>query len=385
MVFLSKQDYTTDGTTTTWSIPFEVISHADVKVSIDEIDIPQADATYPWSLNSLTAPTQVVFDLAPAADKALRISRTTDKTAIYKTFTNGPLTAADLTNSFKKVLFIEQEAYDLLTESTTLFNNSGNLPDPQTGEEDDYLLITDGGNWVIRGATVVKDALGLGRNDDVEFGSISVTDVTSVNFSGTNFEADHLKVKDYVEGPLVIKDDTSDYARIRSEGSKPLIIGSDNSIKLNVAGEERWRFTQRMLHNYKDDALPAGTSHSNTVIALSGTDAMVLAANTPKAWVSINQPPATPASVTLIKNYGVSAVTRAGVGSYHYDVSSGHLADDCMVFFQADYYTPYPTFAFITKDLSNNPPQIRVLTFTYNALGGATGTATDVAHSLMIY
>jgi hypothetical protein len=385
MTLLSKIDYTTNGTDASYSFTFEVISHSDVKVSIDEIDIPQADATYGWSLNSLTAPTQVVFDSAPAADKALRISRTTDKTSIYKTFTNGPLNATDLTKSFKKVLFIEQEAYDLLTESTTLFNNSGNLPQPRDGEEDDWLLITEGGIWVIRGATVVKDALGLGITDDVDFASFSVTDVSSVNFSGSNFEADHLKVKDYVEGPLVIKDDTSNYARIRSEGNKPLIIGSDNLIKLNVAGEERWRFTQQMLHNYKDDALPAGTDHTNTVIALSGTDAMVLAANTPKAWVSIEQPPATPTSVTLIKNYGVSAVLRAGVGDYYYDVSSGHLADDCMVFFQADYFTPYPTFAFITKDLSNNPPRIRVRTFTYNALGGATGTAADIAHSLMIY
>jgi len=382
MTLLSKIDYTTNGTDASYSFTFEVISHADVKVSLDEIDIPQADATYPWSLNSLTAPTQVVFGSAPAADKALRISRTTDKTSIYKTFTNGPLNATDLTKSFKKVLFIEQEAYDLLTESTTLFNDSGNLPQPRDGEEDDWLLITEGGNWVIRGATVVKDAMGLGQNDDVEFASISVTDVTSVNFSGTNFEADHLKVKDYVEGPLVIKDDTSNYARIRSEGNKPLIIGSDNLIKLNVAGEERWRFTQQMLHNYKDDALPAGTDHTNTVIALSGTDAMVLAANTPKAWSEC-----TDAGV-LSNAYGVSSVVKVGGGvggTYLYDLSGGHLAEDFIVFVRDGKTNGFDAanYSHVTKYPLLDPQQIKVELYVH--AGGSTYALNDRAHSIMVY
>ena len=324
----------TNGSQDTFNFPFEVLSTADIRVELDGVNIPQTGTVpgnlNPWSPNSESNPTAVVFDSAPAAGQNLIIYRETDRTAIYKTFTNEPLAADDLNKSFKKLLFIEQEAYDYVEEVNDQISTgpSTNVPEPTESQADDHFLVTENEQWVIKNSAEVKDVLGFGINDTLTVTNIeAVGYVSSMELSGTSGTFDTIKLGT-VSGNLYLVDEGQDYTVIQNNSSEPLILDGA-SIVLKVNGVEKFRIgdpvggKDSILHNY-GDALPAAITNSNNVgIALSGTG-KVIAANAPKAWGVVS---GTTGSIGLTpETYGVSAVTKNSTGNYTIDFDTNVLS-----------------------------------------------------------
>ena len=318
--------YVSDGVTDTFTFSFELLSPADVRVQIDSVDTAQDDATNPWSVNSLSNPTAVVFDSAPAAGQQIRLYRDTNRAEVYKTFDNGPLVATDMTNSFKKILFIEQEAYDKLIEVEGIFQGGGSLPQPSLGQENDHLLITAAGNWVVRSATQVRDAMGLGNTDDVIFGSLTADTIEANSVSGVSGICDTFIVNDHVRGPLTIGEPDADYARLRAETDTRLVVEADQDIRFHIGGAEKWRLTQNTLHTYGDDFPTSVPDLGEYGICLSGANSYVLAANTPKVWGRIESH----TFGTGFTGYGVSSVVSTGNGLYklEFDTDAVTFADN---------------------------------------------------------
>jgi len=99
----TENNYTGDGTTTSYSFSFPYIKKEDVKVTLNDI------GTTAFTINDNT-PTQVDFTVAPANGAAIRIYRETDTTATSSTFFPGSaIRAQDLNRNFEQSLFIGQE------------------------------------------------------------------------------------------------------------------------------------------------------------------------------------------------------------------------------------------------------------------------------------
>ncbi len=95
------QQYTGNGSTTLYSIPFPYIAQSDIKVRIDGID------TTAFSFANATT---LSFNSAPANSSAILIFRQTDDASSPKQFSSGSaLKADDLNANFKQNLFINQE------------------------------------------------------------------------------------------------------------------------------------------------------------------------------------------------------------------------------------------------------------------------------------
>lgn len=324
----------TDGTTTTFNFPFEVLSPTDVRVELDGVNIPQTGTLpgnlNPWSLNSLVTPTQVVFDSAPTAGQELVIFRQTDRTQIYKTYTNEPLDADDLNKSFKQLVFIEQEAYDYVEEVNDAIGDgpSTNVPEPTESQANDHFLVTDTEQWTIKNAAEVKDILGFGIDDTLTVNNIEAAGyVSSMELSGTSGTFDTIQLGT-VSGNLYLVDEGQDYTVIQNNSSEPLILDGA-SIVLKVDGVEKFRIgdpvggKDSILHNY-GDSLPSKITNTNNVgIALSGTG-KVIAANAPKAWGVIS---GTTGTIGLTpETYGVSGVTKNSTGNYTIDFDTDVLS-----------------------------------------------------------
>jgi hypothetical protein len=365
MAFLSKIDYTTQESQTDYAAP-KALLESDLRMIIDEVDIPQTDGTYPWSVTTLGDNSfTVVFDSAPAAGLALRISRDTDKTGLYKIFSNAPLNATDLNQSFRKILYIEQEAYDVLTEVSGLFAQTGNVPNPGTGEENDYMPITEGGNWVVKGPTAIKIAMDLDIGSDVQFSSVTAPNVLADNFTVDSVSATTMTFNT-IKGDLTLSSAGSEIGQVQVESPLKLSLKADNDIQLKVGDATPWRFTKGsgsmyLLTNY--DPLPAGYNTNNGSIILSGTDSVVTAANTPNAFALVSGTTDSPYLTSNRNNYNVSSMTKTGTGDYTLKFNLNTFAD---VYYIPTFSLHSTSTNFIMFDVfSTSTSEMRVK--TYNA------------------
>jgi len=325
----------------------------------------------------LSNPVSAVFTSAPASGKQLKVYRETDRSTVYKTFDNGPLNATDMTNSFKKILFIEQEAFDKFLEVEALFSDSGNLPTPNPNTQaNDWLLMTQGGGWAIVSAETVRNAMGLGVTQDVTFNSLEAGSIVADSVSGVSGVFDNIKINDHIEGPFEIKDQGETYARFRTENDLPLVIQGKNDIIFKVEGAEKWRVSQNLLHTYGEN-LPTWISDYNTYgIALSGTSAKVLAANTPKVICSV-------VGGALQNKLGAASVSNPTTGTY-------------TITFDADEFSPANTYyaPFVSlRGSTTTERDIVITTVTtttitikiYDTATSTYGDAVNADFSLVVY
>jgi hypothetical protein len=99
----TENNYTGDGTTTSYSFSFPYIKKEDVRVTLNTI------GTTDFTINDNT-PTQVDFTIAPDNDDAIRIYRVTDTSTTASTFFVGSsIRAQDLNTNFEQALYIGQE------------------------------------------------------------------------------------------------------------------------------------------------------------------------------------------------------------------------------------------------------------------------------------
>ena len=333
MEFLSKIDYTTEGDEDTYAGP-EALLESDIKVIIEDVEIAQTDGTYPWTVTPLGSNAfEVVFSNGNlAANLALRIYRDTNKTALYKEFSNAPLNATDLNQSFKKILYIEQEAYDVLTEVSSLFAQTGNVPNPGTGQENDYMPITESGNWTIKGPTAIKEAMDLDIGASVQFSSVNADTLLADNFTVDTVSANTMTFNT-IKGDLTLSSAGSEIGQVAVESPLKLSLKADNDIQLKVGDATPWRFTKGtgaspyyyILTNY--DPLPTGIDYKTGSIMLSGTDAVVTAANTPKAFALVSSTATAPYLTSNRNNYNVSSMTKNGTGDYTLKFNLNTFAD----------------------------------------------------------
>ena len=100
---ITENNYTGDGTTTSYSFSFPYIKKEDVRVTLNTI------GTTDFTINDNT-PTRVDFTIAPAVSDAIRIYRVTDTSTTASTFFVGSsIRAQDLNANFEQSLYIGQE------------------------------------------------------------------------------------------------------------------------------------------------------------------------------------------------------------------------------------------------------------------------------------
>lgn len=383
MSYITKTTYTADGVTDTFTFPFDVISPADISVSLDGVVTEQDDATNPWSPNSLANPTSVVFVSPPSVNVAVRIYRTTDRTDLYKEYDNSPLAADDLNKSFKQLLFIEQEGYDDLQEAEELFGSVGATPSPGDGQENNHFLVTSDGAWAIRSAQGVLDILGLGNDSDVVFNSLEVNSLSALELSAVSGTIENLSVEN-VSGGFTVSSNDSSYSVLKNDSTKDFIIQSAGDIVFRVDDTEAFRIdktnimdttTNGLLHTY-GDSLPAAYNSTQIGIALSGTG-KVSAYNTTKAWATVIDTATTP---TLTNDFGITSVVRNSTGNYTITFDTSILVNGVnhiIIPYIKDNYTAGVTIG-VTSRSSN--------TFTIQVFSDVNGqTASDKDFHFQIF
>ncbi len=163
----STVEYTGDGTTTDFSIPFTYLNKVEVKVFLDAVDTP------------FTFLTDQIAKLAtaPANGVIILIRRTTEIDAPITDYTDGAiLTEQDLDNTAIQTLNSVQEVYDRLETSINPVPNTNNmdaggrilinLGDARTGEGKDALNVdvADARYVNVDGDTMTGDLVMGGNN-----------------------------------------------------------------------------------------------------------------------------------------------------------------------------------------------------------------------------
>ena len=376
--FKTKIEYITDGSTDTYLFnpPFEVQLPGDVDVYINGAQKLKNDLTYPWDVDSESNPTSVVFTSAPAAGLTLRISRSTDRDSVYKTFTNEPLNANDLTNSFKKILFIEQEGYDDFNEAEELFSNTGSVPSPGPGEEDNTFLASLGGVWETRSVAQVKDILGLGNTSQLDVGNVLADSVSATSVSAVSATLENVELSTVIGG-FIIQDDGQDYSRLQVLNNNPLYLKGAEFI-FKIDDSEVFRIENQLypvLHTY-GDSIPTSLPAANVPLALSGTG-KVVASNTTKGWGTVRNTATTP---TLSDTFGVSAVTDLGTGTFKLDLDTDVLvAADTYIIIPSLYTQPNGAYSI---GITSRTSSYFVVSVWQDSLGS---TLTDVDFQFQIF
>ena len=132
---VTKTTHTQSGNTTTYNVSFEVIAAADIDVYINGVlqlqqnsastaaanhpQVVSGEITQGTSLTNYTVASNnatITFNAAPTNGAFIIIERTTDSTGLA-TFVNGStIRAADLNDSFERVLFIAEEGVSVAEE-----------------------------------------------------------------------------------------------------------------------------------------------------------------------------------------------------------------------------------------------------------------------------
>ena len=99
----TENNYTGNGTLTSYTFSFPYIKKEDVRVTLDTV------GTTDFTINDNT-PTQIDFNTAPGNNVAIRIFRVTDTSTTASTFFVGSsIRAQDLNANFEQALYIGQE------------------------------------------------------------------------------------------------------------------------------------------------------------------------------------------------------------------------------------------------------------------------------------
>lgn len=117
MANLSYVEYTADGVTTTYAVPFTYISSADVHVYVDSI-LKVANTDYTWA-----SAASIQFVVAPAAPLVIRFERRTERTTPLVVFADGSVDKAATRNlSFLQNFYLMQENLDDTATTNDLIN-----------------------------------------------------------------------------------------------------------------------------------------------------------------------------------------------------------------------------------------------------------------------
>lgn len=109
-------EYTADGSTTTFSVPFAYTAQADVKMFVDGVE----DTSFTFNSTSV-----VQTSTTPTSGAVVRVERNTNLTSRAVDFASGSvLTEEDLDNSNIQVFFAAQEAIDT-AESAMIIDTDG--------------------------------------------------------------------------------------------------------------------------------------------------------------------------------------------------------------------------------------------------------------------
>lgn len=105
----TENNYVSDGTTVLYSFTFPYINVADVRVSLNQLEI---------TAFTLSNATTVELDEAPAGGVSIRIYRDTPTDAIAAQFFPGSaIRAQDLNNNFEQTLYVVQESQTIIENS----------------------------------------------------------------------------------------------------------------------------------------------------------------------------------------------------------------------------------------------------------------------------
>jgi len=158
MAIITQNTYTGNGTLVQFSFTFPYLDEAEVKVSLDGVDV----ATSEYSLANATT---VEFNTAPTSGQAIRIYRETDVEELQATFFSGSaIRAQDLNDNFNQVFYSTQETVDRRLDRT-----GGTL----TGD-----LVMDDSDIVFEGATDDEFETTLTVVDPTADRTITLPDVT---------------------------------------------------------------------------------------------------------------------------------------------------------------------------------------------------------------
>ncbi len=115
----SYVDYTGNGATVDFTIPFDYLNEGDVGVSVDGAALTTADFIFHNA-------TTIRCDTAPGADLLVRLYRVTNRTTREVDFSQGAvLTEDDLDRSSKQMFFLAQEAFDAVTGNSVAVGTIG--------------------------------------------------------------------------------------------------------------------------------------------------------------------------------------------------------------------------------------------------------------------
>jgi hypothetical protein len=319
---VTKTTYTQSGNTTQYNVPFEVIAAADIDVYINGVlqlqqnstssaaaDHPQVvsgEITQGTALTNYTVASNnatITFNAAPAASAFIIVERTTDSTGLA-TFVNGStIRAADLNESFERVLFIAEEGTNVAGEALVASDDEDDAFDAKNdkiinlanGTDDDDAVnraqlgkvITDdliGGNGV-----TLTDASG-GANSGKQT-TISVPDGTTsvkglVKLSSTTpITTTYNSAGDVT---LSIADDTVDFDKIKNADKIKLadqegdydLSGSDDKVFTSVAAIRRFE-------NYVQNSAPSTTGIGKGAVWLDVDDDKTLSVWDGSAWQAV--------------------------------------------------------------------------------------------------
>jgi len=218
----TENNYTGDGTTTSYSFSFPYIKKEDVKVTLNDI------GTTAFTINDNT-PTQVDFTVAPANGAAIRIYRETDTTATSSTFFPGSaIRAQDLNRNFEQSLFIGQEEENKIQDVI-----SGGIADGSvtTNKVADGAVTT---NKVADGAvTTNKVADGAVTTNKVADGAVTTA---KLDTSVTNLFNDYLPLAGgtMVDSITFAADQTFPNILANTQTSAYTLIASDAGKHINI-------------------------------------------------------------------------------------------------------------------------------------------------------
>jgi len=248
---VTKKTYTQSGNTTQYNVPFEVIAAADIDVYINGVlqlqqnTTSTADASHPQVVSGeITQGTALTnytvasnnatftFNAVPAASAFIIVERTTDSTGLA-TFVNGStIRAADLNESFERVLFIAEEGTNVAREALVASDDEDDAFDAKNYKIINLANGTDDDDAVNRAQ------LGKVITDDLIGGNgVTLTDASGGSNSGKQTTISVPDSTASVKGLVKLNSTTPITTTYNSAGDVTLSI-ADDSIDLDKIKDE---------------------------------------------------------------------------------------------------------------------------------------------------
>lgn len=272
---LSYVDYTGDGSTTDFTIPFDYLNEADVGISVNGAALTTSDFSF-------FSETVLRCDTAPAAASAVRVYRVSNRSTREVDFSQGAvLTEDDLDRSAKHLFFLAQEAFDAVTGESVPVGTIGasELADGAVGTSKlaDSSVSTD----KIQDEAITADKIDPGAFAAENMAFTPAGDVAATDVQAAIEELDDEKLAKATwtaKGDLMAATAADTPARL-GVGANTTLLTADSSQALGM----KW-------------ALPS---------TFPGI---------PKAWVTFEGNGTS--APTIRASYNVTSVTRTGVGKF---------------------------------------------------------------------